>query len=52
MENGKTVCHRCGHTVSKGNFSSNCSVKMVEECDCWVKDKKYNCGHKNVMAIS
>jgi len=27
------------------NFCRQCGVKLVETCECWIKDKPYNCGH-------
>lgn len=40
----KTVCPHCGHTVSAGNFCTDCAGKLVKECDCWVLHRKFNCG--------
>lgn len=27
------------------NFCTRCAHKVVEECNCWVKDRPYNCGY-------
>lgn len=43
-ERTTTVCPFCRHTVVKGNFCMYCSKKLVQQCDCWVKKQKYNCG--------
>ena len=40
----KIVCPNCGHTISKGNFCSYCSYKVVDICYCWVLKKPFNCG--------
>lgn len=38
-------CPSCGWEHSEDtNFCTNCSVKLKEVCDCWVKKEPYNCG--------
>ena len=36
-------CPVCGAKEQNGNFCSECSTKLKEVCDCWVKKEPYNC---------
>lgn len=41
----ETKCSDCGKlNPAEYNFCKYCGKKLVEICDCWVKEKPYNCG--------
>jgi hypothetical protein len=27
------------------NFCRKCGAKLIKECQCWIKNSLYNCGH-------
>lgn len=38
-------CPNCGVEVKEnGNFCPHCGTKLRNECECWIKGGKYNCG--------
>ncbi|AIF51218.1 hypothetical protein [Pelosinus sp. UFO1] len=39
------TCPSCSKEYSSGNFCSYCGQKVVEECDCWKLNRRFNCGH-------
>ena len=39
------VCIHCGTNVDNGcNFCRKCGKKLHRLCNCWVKNRVYNCG--------
>lgn len=41
----KEKCRSCEKEISTGsNFCSHCGKKQKSVCNCWVKEKPYNCG--------
>ncbi|MPM34913.1 hypothetical protein SDC9_81503 [bioreactor metagenome] len=45
-------CPHCGEFVPAGNFCAQCAHKMVEVCDCWKLNRKFNCGHDQCPTMS
>ena len=44
-ENGKMKCPSCRKEIpTNSNFCSHCGKKQNIVCNCWVKEKPYNCG--------
>lgn len=38
-------CPSCGKEIpTSANFCTHCGKKLNAVCDCWVKEKPYNCG--------
>lgn len=45
MDDDNKICSHCGREQPAGtNFCGYCGNKVSEICDCWVKEKPYNCG--------
>jgi len=38
-------CPSCGKEIpTSANFCTHCGKKLNAVCNCWVKEKPYNCG--------
>ena len=45
-------CQHCGVGVEDtDNFCTNCGSKLREYCNCWIKNKIYNCGEKKCPGL-
>jgi len=44
-------CHSCGKDHIEGNFCCGCGQKMVEECTCWILNRRFNCGHNECPTL-
>lgn len=51
-DNSNKKCSYCGREQPIGNnFCGYCGIKVSEICDCWVKEKPYNCGRSKCPGI-
>jgi len=43
----------CNHEKNKpsANFCKSCGRKLKADCDCWVLNKKHNCGEEKCPGL-